>query len=128
MPVTWHLSKTTSASLPGLQATSGGLKQMREKEESVTGDQVTNGKAWPVPGMCSCPLLPHPTPMAWVLRLNYSQFSEKFPKWLYKFTLQPAMEEGPPPVPHYRQHVLSLEFLILAVLTGVRWNLGVVFI
>jgi hypothetical protein len=30
--------------------------------------------------------------------------------------------------PHPRQHVLSLEFLISAILTGVRWNLRVVLI
>jgi hypothetical protein len=30
--------------------------------------------------------------------------------------------------PHPHQHVLSLEFLILAILIGVRWNLGVVLI
>ena len=33
-----------------------------------------------------------------------------------------------PLAPHPRQHVLSLEFLILAILTGVRWNLTVAFI
>jgi hypothetical protein len=30
--------------------------------------------------------------------------------------------------PHLHQHLLSVEFLILDILTGVRWNLSVVLI
>jgi hypothetical protein len=33
-----------------------------------------------------------------------------------------------PLYPHLHQHLLSSEFLILAILTGMRWNLRVVFI
>jgi hypothetical protein len=37
------------------------------------------------------------------------------------------MEEYPP-IPNPCQHVLSFEFLILAILIGVKWNLRVVLI
>jgi hypothetical protein len=58
-------------------------------------------------------------------------FFEKLPNWfpecLYTFTLPPAMEECSPST-HPHQHVLLLEFLILAILLGVRWNLRVILI
>ena len=44
-------------------------------------------------------------------------------------SLQPYQQWRSVPLsPHPRQHLLSLEFLILAILTGVRWNLRVVLI
>ena len=53
--------------------------------------------------------------------VSYSHFPEEtsywFPKWLYEFALPPSVKEK-----------LSLIFLILAILSGVRWYLKVVFI
>jgi hypothetical protein len=44
-------------------------------------------------------------------------------------SLQPHQQWRSVPLsPHLRQHLLSNEFLILAILTGVRWNLRVVLI
>jgi hypothetical protein len=59
----------------------------------------------------------------------YFQFSEEppdwFPEWLYQVAIPPAWESVPLS-PHPLQHVLSPEVLILAILTGVKWNLGVI--
>jgi len=43
-------------------------------------------------------------------------------------SLQPHQQWWSVFSPHPCQHLLSLEFLILAILTGVRWNLRVVFV
>ena len=44
-------------------------------------------------------------------------------------SLQPHQQWRSVPLsPHTRQHLLSPEFLILAIFTGVRWNLRVVLI
>jgi hypothetical protein len=60
------------------------------------------------------------------------QFSEEPPNWNRQSvctSLQSHQQwRSVPLFPHPCQHLSSLEFLILAVLTGVRWNLRVVLI
>jgi hypothetical protein len=50
-----------------------------------------------------------------------------FPQWLYYLTFTPAVYKGSF-FPHPHKHLLSFVFLMVAILTGVRWNLNVVLI
>ena len=50
-----------------------------------------------------------------------------FPEWLYQLALPPQWRSVLL-APHPHQHLLSPEFLNLAILTGLRWNLEVVLI
>jgi hypothetical protein len=50
-----------------------------------------------------------------------------FPKWLYQHTFPPAVYEGSL-FPASSPTLLLLVFLMIAILTGMRWNLSVVLI
>jgi hypothetical protein len=68
---------------------------------------------------------------SWVFKVVYFHFSEELPEWfqehLYQFAILKGIEECFT-LSMFLQHVLSLEFLILDILIGGRWNLRIILI
>ena len=66
----------------------------------------------------------------WVLQKYHVQFFEEPPDWFAECTSLHSHQQwrSVSLSPHPHQHLFSPEFLILAILTGVRWNLRAVLI